>query len=86
MQGKRSSWLQRTSYGIFRGRTKSRKREGLRCFREEQVKENEELRGKKGQLNANAFLVSTLVWLLGPGKLETGETGNQGYSLGRLRV
>lgn len=50
------------------------------------MRENEEVRGKKGQLNVNIFLVTMLVWLSGPGKLATGETGIHGQLLGRLRV
>ena len=54
---------------------KNRKREEFRWFGDEQGKENEKLRGKKGQLNVNIFLISMLLWLLGPRKLATGETG-----------
>lgn len=46
------------------------------------MRENEELRENQGQFNVNVLLVSTLAWLLRPGKPATGKTGIQGQLLG----
>ena len=62
MAGKSILGLCKTDYGMLRGGTTSREREGSRWFGEEQAWENKEIRLYKEVVACKGMLVSMLVW------------------------